>query len=105
MDNLCIWIIITYIHPWYQAILKRLLLLKHNWKFEKSFILNEYGWINQQEDSGIKKEGQGIEDVKEEGMEEGKENDTEEKVEGENTDSVTLSISPFIKVGLYKAYV
>ena len=29
-----------------KAILKRLLLLKYNWKFEKGFVLNEYGWIN-----------------------------------------------------------
>ena len=51
-----------------KAVLKRLLLLKHNWKFEKSFILNEYGWLNK---------------------EEGK---------GKTEDDFDLSISPFIKV-------
>jgi len=40
---------------WLKAIFKRLLLLKYNWKFEKGFILNEYGWIKQQyeEDSQL----------------------------------------------------
>ena len=54
-----------------QAILKRLLLLKYNWKYERSFILNEYGWIS----SKIK-----------------------EKVEEEEEDKFAISISPFIKV-------
>jgi len=31
-----------------KSILKRLLLLKYNWKFEKGFILNEYGWIDKE---------------------------------------------------------
>ena len=38
---------------WLKAIFKRLLLLKYNWKFEKGFILNEYGWIKQQYEEGI----------------------------------------------------
>ena len=59
------------IDPCVQAILKRLLLLKYNWKYERSFILNEYGWIS----SKIK-----------------------EKVEEEEEDKFAISISPFIKV-------
>ena len=58
------------IYPCVQAILKRLLLLKYNWKYERSFILNEYGWIS----SKIK-----------------------EEVE-EEEDKFAISISPFIKV-------
>ena len=46
------------------------MLLKYNWKYERSFILNEYGWIS----SKIK-----------------------EKVE-EEEDKFAISISPFIKV-------
>ena len=58
------------IDPCVQAILKRLLLLKYNWKYERSFILNEYGWISSK--------------IKEEVMEE--------------EDKFAISISPFIKV-------
>ena len=58
------------IYPCVQAILKRLLLLKYNWKYERSFILNEYGWISSK--------------IKEEVMEE--------------EDKFAISISPFIKV-------
>jgi len=80
-----------------KAILKRLLLVKHNWKYEKSFILNEYGWIKQQEIKGENSPEEEMEDETE--IAENKSTGCEEDGNQEEINkSFTLSVSPFIKV-------